>query len=128
MKIRSLLGVALTGMILLGASSQAKAQFALSLGNPYRGGVVIGNNPYGYGMGAPVYSGYSGYSSGYGGYAAPGVTTYYNSGYSGYAPVYGAPRIGYPAYGYGVVAPRYYRAPVNPTIYRGYGGRRFNRW
>ena len=127
MRIRSLLGFALAGMMLLGASSQAKAQFSLSLGNPYGGGVVIGNNPYGYGMGAPVYSGYSGYSSGYGGYVAPGMTTYYNSGYSGYAPVYVAPRIGYPGYGYGVVAPRYYRAPVYPYVYRGYG-RRFNRW
>lgn len=126
MKIRSLLGVALTGLILFGASSQAKAQFALSLGNPYGvQGAVIGNSPYGYGMGAPVYPGYS---SGYGGYVAPGVTSYYNSGYSGYSPVYAAPRIGYPAYGYGVVAPRYYRAPVNRYMYRGYGGRRGYRW
>ena len=109
MKMTSFFGVALAALIMIGSSSQAQAQFGMSIGNPYRG--------YGYGVPmAPVYSGY----------APAGVPSYYNSGYAGYAPVVTTQRYVYPSYGYGVAAPGYYRAPVYPRyINRGFGGRRY---
>ncbi len=76
-------------------ASPAKAQFSLSIGNPYAGGIGLGSAGYGYSSG---YSNYSGIGSGLGygnnyqsysnsGYlAGPGAIggTYgYNSGYSG---------------------------------------------
>ena len=119
MKISSFFGVALASLIIVGSSSQAKAQFGMSIGNPLSGGLVIGNNYGGYGYGAPMAPVYSGY-------APAGVPSYYNSGYAGYAPVVTTTRYVYPSYGYGVAAPGYYRAPVYPRyINRGYGGRRY---
>ncbi len=120
MRMRHLFGIALAGAVVLGAAPRADAQFSMSLGNPYAGrGLVVGNNPYGYG--AP---GYTGYSSGYSGFAGAPVTPYYGTGYTGYAPVYGVARPVYP--GYGVVTPGYYR-PAYP-VYRGRGWRRNYRW
>jgi len=121
--MRYLFGL-LTVAVLLGSAPEARAQLSISIGNPYGG--------YGYGTGyygVPYASSYSSYSS----YVAPG-TTFYSSGYSGYAypgvarayvaPVYPygyAPAPGYvstyrygPVYGYG------YRRGI-PGLYRGFG-------
>jgi hypothetical protein len=69
-------------------ASAADAQFSLSIGNPYTGGVAIGS-PYVGGYG--VLPGTSIYSSGYTG-VYPGVSTvvapYGYTSYYGYAPVY----------------------------------------
>ena len=107
-------GLVLAGGLVLGAASESKAQFALSVGNPYYGGTYIG--PGGY-YGAPGFayrSGYAGlvaapYAYGYGVPAYGGVYRGY-----GYRPFYG----GYGGYG----------------VRRGYGlggrgwGRGFRRW
>lgn len=141
--------VAVAGLA-LGAATDAKAQFSLSVGNPYGGGLYIGNrvgysNGYGIAPVAPLVSGYrsgyygvapvaplvSGYSSGYYGVApvAPLVSGY-SSGYYGVAPAYGlgVPAVplyggyGYPrAYGYGGGYPAY------GYMNRGFVGRRY-RW
>jgi len=98
--MKRILGAIVAGGLWLGSATVADAQFALSIGNPYAGGVGIGVPGY-YGYGYPNYGvGYGGlgttfYRSGYAGYVAPG-TTYFNSGY--YAPAVGA--YSYPAYGY----------------------------
>lgn len=116
-----LLGLILAGGIVLGHATESKAQFALSIGNPYSGGIGIGSPfggygyPYGGAFGPSAY-GVTTYSSGYAGYVAPGTTSFY-SGYA--APVYS-----------GYVAPAY-------PVYRSYGygyrpystwGRGFGRW
>ena len=121
--MRRLCGIVLAGGIVLGLASSAKAQFSLSVGNPYGGGLAIGsgyyggygypNFGYGYGSGNPGFGtmgfapglGVTTYSSGYSGYVAPGTTSF-STGYYG----------GYPAYGYG-----FNRA----YPYAGYGYRRY---
>ena len=124
--------VAVAGLA-LGAATDAKAQFSLSVGNPYGGGLYIGNRvgySNGYGI-APVAPLVSGYRSGYYGVApvAPLVSGY-SSGYYGVAPAYGlgVPAVplyggyGYPrAYGYGGGYPAY------GYMNRGFVGRRY-RW
>jgi len=132
--MRRIFGLVLAGGLVLGLAPAANAQFSLSIGNPYTGGVAIGN-PYGYyGVGnyGYPYSGYqpygnygSGYglagstyyNSGYSAYVAPG-TTYFNAGsYGVYPPTYAAPVYGYtPYYGYGV-----YRRPFG-GVFRGLRG------
>lgn len=108
-----ILGLVVAGGLLLGAASESKAQFALSVGNPYYGGTYLGMGGYGYGYPGFAYSsGYSGFSPyGYG-YGIPAYGGMYR-GY-GYRPYYG----GYGGYGYGVR--------------RGWGlggwGRRWRRW
>ncbi len=106
-----LFGLVLAGGLVLGAASESKAQFALSIGNPYYGGYGVG----GYGYGYPGFA----YSSGYMGMAPMGM------GYGGYG-------YGMPAYGYGGV----YRSYAYRPFYGGYGvrrgwgwgGRRWRRW
>ena len=122
MRMRHVFGIALAGMMVLGMTPRARAQFGLSIGNPMTGrGVVIGNNPYGYGYGAP---GTTVYSRGYSGLVGAPAATYYNPGYVAPAPVYGVAR---PVYGYRAVAP--YGRPVYRNVYRGRGmGRRAYRW
>ena len=124
--------VAVAGLA-LGAATDAKAQFSLSVGNPYGGGLYIGNRvgySNGYGI-APVAPLVSGYRSGYYGVApvAPLVSGY-SSGYYGVAPAdgLGVPAVplyggyGYPrAYGYGGGYPAY------GYMNRGFVGRRY-RW
>ena len=97
--MRRMIGTAFVLGILMASASPAKAQFGLAIGNPYRGGVSIGNTGYGY-PGAYPYTGY--------GYAP--LNYGYNSGYAGYAPRVYAPRVysyptvrtyGYRNYGYG---------------------------
>lgn len=137
--MRPLFGLALAGALLLGAASDANAQFSISIGNPYLGqGVGIGNPYYGgytpYGSG---YSGYSSYSSGYGLGVSP-LTSVYSSGYSGYTgvpgAVIGAPAYGYagsPIYGYPAVAVPYRGGYGSRNVYRGGGYYRpfgFRRW
>src|SRR4051794_16768450 len=99
--MRSILGMALVGALWLGTGSAANAQFSMSIGNPYGGGLAIGNGYYGSGYGG--YGGYGSnyYSSGYGGLGygsgsiQPGIANYYGSGYSGYTtPYYGVPYAG----------------------------------
>jgi hypothetical protein len=117
-------GLVLAGGMVLAGANRADAQLSISLGNPYTGGLSIGqpyygNGGYGYGgygyggygygssgfgygassLYSPVYApglgGVTTYSSGYSGFVGPG-TSYYSSGY------YGAPGLGYaPYYGYG---------------------------
>jgi hypothetical protein len=114
----------------VGTAPEAKAQFSLSVGNPYGGGLYVGN--YGYGLGSP----YGVYSSGYYGIGAPygvyssgyyGVPSVFSSGYYGL----GGYRYGYPrAFGYAY--PRAFRYAFGfPRAYRygGFYGRRwFGRW
>lgn len=107
-----LFGLVVAGGLLLGAASESKAQFALSVGNPYYGGTYIGTGGYGY-PGFAYSSGYSGIAPlGYG-YAAPAYG--YGGMYRGYG--YGAYRPYYGGYGYG------YRRG-----WGGWGGRGFRRW
>lgn len=143
--MQRLFGLVLAGGIVLGYATDANAQFSLSIGNPYSGGLSIGapysgyGYPYGGAYGPSAYgaTGYSSYyappairiyntplvgtttySSGYSGYVAPGTTTFY-SGYV--APVYR--NFGYGYYGG-------YR-PYPMWGGRGFGGWRggwLNRW
>jgi hypothetical protein len=124
-----ILGLVMAGGLILGHAPDAEAQFSLSIGNPYTGGIQIGQ-PYAYGGTTYYGSGYSDYvappttyyGSGYSDYVAP-PTTYYGSGYSGYSS-YVAPGTTYfqsgtytpYPYTYGVPA---YRAPV-VVPYRSY--------
>jgi hypothetical protein len=130
----------------LGTTRDARAQFGLSVGNPFTGGgVYVGANygsPYWFGSGSP----YGLYSSGYYGMSpvAPVATTLYrsavapvtgvyNSGYYGALPSVGvtpftAP-LGYRSY-YGSVYPGYYRYRSRygmPGLggFRMFGARRF---
>lgn len=114
-----LTGWVLAGGIMLALAAPAKAQFGISIGNPYRGnGVVIGNPGY-----------FNGY--GYNPYANTG-TTYYSSGYQGYAPVttYVRPNYGYSNYGYVAPYRTYGYGGYQPNY--GYGGIRrwggYRRW
>ena len=70
--MRTLFGLALAGALALGTASDAKAQLAISVGNPY------GIGGYGTGLRAG-YGGYGGYSA----YSVAPLTTVYSSGYSG---------------------------------------------
>jgi hypothetical protein len=101
-------GLMMAGGLLLGAASESKAQFALSVGNPYYGGMGYGT---GYGMGYGP-RGY-GYSSGYAGLAPIGGYGYRMPAYGGVYRGYGVGRPVYGGYGYG---------------YRGGWGRRYRRW
>ncbi|AGA25228.1 hypothetical protein [Singulisphaera acidiphila] len=138
--MQRLFGLVLAGVVVLGYATDANAQFSLSIGNPYSGGLSIGTPYPAYGgaygpsaYGATGYSSYyaapaigtysaplvgtTTYSSGYSGYIAPGTTTFY-SGYV--APVYRN-------YGYGYGGYRPY--PIWGG--RGFGGLRggwLNRW
>ncbi|WP_406697544.1 hypothetical protein V5E97_01670 [Singulisphaera sp. Ch08] len=117
-----LFGLVLAGGIVLGHATDSHAQFSLSIGNPYSGGIAIGAPGYGYPYGGaygPSAYGASGYSSYYappaiGGFGT-GVagTTIYSSGYSSYV----AP--GTTAFYSGVVAPVF---PVYRSYNYGYGG------
>ena len=84
----------LTSGILVGTASQSDAQFSISIGNPYGGGVGIGAPAYGYSSG---YSNYSGINSGLG-YSNIN-NTYSNTGYLAGPGVIGGQ---YPVAGYGV--------------------------
>jgi len=110
--MRRLLGLVFAGVLWLGQATTADAQFALSLGGPFGGGLNVGSgyypatyySPYGYAPAyAPGYSSYSGWAPGY---------TSYSSGYAGYYPV--APAYPYPRYYSG------YRYPAYSTRYYGY--------
>jgi len=136
--MRILMGLVLAGGILLGTAGESKAQFSLSIGNPYTGqGLSIGTPGYGYGYGGLGYSGLGypgvGYSSfaspGYGsvynsysttGYlAGPGTFQSYSSGYRGIAPAYNSfGYVGRP-YGYGTYGYRSYNNGFRPG--RGFG-------
>ena len=90
--VRQLFGFAVVGAWLLGFMSNANAQFAVSVGNPYTGqsfAINGGPTPFGYGV--------TTYSGGYPVYAAPSVYvstpyTTYSSGYS-IPPVASVPRV-----------------------------------
>ena len=134
--IRALL---LTSGILVGLASQSQAQFSLTIGNPYGGGVRVGAPAYGYSSG---YSNYSGYGSGLGysnisnsysntGYLAGpgliggqypvagyGVGNYGNYGNSG---AVGGYRSGYSGIGRGNPALGYAGRPVDRSYSTGYG-------
>jgi hypothetical protein len=126
----------------LGSARDARAQFALSVGNPYTGGgVYVGANygaPYWFGAGNP----YGVYSSGYYGMSPVGaattvystsalapVTGVYRSGYSGVMPSVGVTSYGAPlGYGYySSVFPGYARYRYRPFLggYRMFGARRY---
>jgi len=125
-----LFGLVIAGGIVLGHASAANAQFSLSIGNPYAGGVSIGQ-PFGYGYGGYPYGGYANnsYSSYYGAYGVPlgGLTTY-SSGYSGIVapavPYYGTGYLGTPVYGY---ANRRYAPYYGYGVY-GMGPRAYGRF
>jgi hypothetical protein len=120
--MRHLMGLVLACGFLAATAGESKAQFSLSIGNPYYGqGIAIGTPGYAYGYNSG-YSGfaapgYPGYYSGYNGYstsayvAGPGTFSY-SSGYRGYAP----PVVGY---GYPVRAIPY--GYVNRPYYGNYG-------
>jgi hypothetical protein len=116
MDMRVLKGLILAAGLSLGMAGESNAQVAVSIGNPYGGGLYVGTPAYGYGgLGYPGY--YNGrYNTGYLG--GPGAFAY-SSGYRGYAPV--APYVGayrpyYGGYGYGA----YRRGGFGP-----FAGRRF---
>jgi hypothetical protein len=94
--MRALKGLILAGGLLVAMAGDSSAQVAVSIGNPYGGGLYVGAPAYGYGYGygGLGYPGY--YNSGYLG--RPG-TFAYSSGYRGYAPL--APGYGAVGYGYG---------------------------
>ena len=102
----SIRAMLLSGGLLLGLASQAPAQFSMTIGNPYGGGISIGT---------PV----TGYSSGYSSYNGVGPGLGYSNVTNSYA------NTGYLA-GLGVIGGRY---PVGG--YGGLGGynnvNRFNR-
>lgn len=137
-EMRYVMGMMLASGLLLGLTDESKAQFSISIGNPYAGQGYnnYGGGGYGYGNGYSNYSNYNGggysngytaysnsayvagpgnfgYNSGYNGYAAPVVPTYYNSGYAGYAPANTGYSYGYSPYvqsynqGYRQFAPTY---------------------
>jgi len=121
--MKRILGLVLAGAIWLGLASAANAQFSLSIGGPYGGGVSV-MSPYGiYGSGYYPFS-YTGWG--------PGMS-YYSSSYSGFYPrtsyysgYYGA----YPGYyGYGYGTPYYgyssFYGPYYGTVYRRGGFGRF---
>jgi hypothetical protein len=127
--MRSLMGLFLAGGMVIGVSAESKAQFSISIGNPYAGqGIAIGNPGYGYSNGYSSYSGYnnSGYVNNYNGYsnsaylAGPGSMGY-SSGYQGYAPQVVPYTTGYASSGY-----------TNPGVYgyssgyRGYAPQVYN--
>ncbi len=108
--MKRIAGLVLAGGMIFGLSSSAKAQVAISVGNPY--GFGYGLNPYGYGYGVPA-------------------TTFYSSGYTGFVggPVIGG--YGYRPYGFGAYGYRPYAYGYRGGFgYRGFGrpgwGRR--RW
>ena len=137
----------LAGGLLVGLATQSQAQFSLTIGNPYGGGIGVGAPAYGYSSG---YSNFGGINSGLGysnvsnyysntGYlAGPGVIggqypvggygvgNYgaiggYRSGYSGYS------SIGNPAFGYGGrPAYRSYSSGYGPYSNTVYGSRTVN--
>jgi len=136
--MRSLFGIALAGALVVGLASDSRAQLSISIGNPYNGsGLVIGNNPYGYGAYSPGYgayppgygryasSGYAGYPSGY---STPGYTTSYSSSYYGLAPstsIYSSGYSGYSGYApqvYGSAIPSYSPYGYSRYGYRGIPG------
>ena len=84
----------LTGGLLVGLASQSQAQFSLTIGNPYGGGVAIGAPTYGYSSG---YSNYSGVTPGLG--YSNVSNSYANTGYLAGPGVIGGQ---YPVTGYGV--------------------------
>jgi hypothetical protein len=102
-------GLVLAGGMVLGAASESKAQFGLSVGNPYYGGYGMGMGGYGYGYPGFAYSsGYAGVAPMMGGYGMPGYGGF-NRGYA-YRPIYRS-------YGYGL------------GMRRGFGPfRRWRRW
>lgn len=115
--MRYVFAIAAAAGLAFGTASDAKAQFTLSIGNPYTGGgVYVGS---GYGLAAP----YGVYSSGYYGLGAvPPVAGIYSSGYYGYTPGIGVPYAA-PIYGY-----RYgYRYPAYRYRYGFPGYRPFGR-
>jgi hypothetical protein len=118
-----MMGLILAGGMLASTAGESRAQFSLTIGNPYYGsGIAIGNAAYPYGFGNYGGSIYPGYLGGYGAFsnsayvAGPGAFSY-SSGYRGFVPPavgYGAPVVASP-YGY-VNRPYYgYRS------YYGYG-------
>jgi len=128
--MRILYGLVLAAGLTVATASDAKAQFSLTLGNPYTGqGLSIGNNPYGYGNG---YSGYGGYGNSYGGYGnsyGGYGNSYggYGTGYSGYSSGYSGYSSGYSSLGYAPAVTNYYSsgysgiAPVIPYAAPAYG-------
>src|ERR1700753_1560289 len=88
--MRHLLGLVLTGGLLLGTASSSSAQFSLSIGNPYAGqGVFVGAPGLGYGYPGYAGYGYPGYGSAYNNFSSTGYlagpgTFSYSSGYRGY--------------------------------------------
>ena len=133
-----LFGLFLAGGLVLGLATESKAQFSLSIGNPYSGGIAIGAPyggyyPYGgaYGpaaYGTSTYSSYyappaigafgaplvgtTTYSSGYSGYVAPGTTSFYSGYVAPVVPVYRSYGLGYGGY----------------RPYSAWGGRGFGGW
>lgn len=114
MRLR-MFGLVLVGGMVLGHAGTAKAQIGVTIGNPYTGGITIGQ-PMGYGYAYPS-TGYGYSSTGYGYssyYGVPGTTTVYSSGYSGLV----APGVG--SFGNGYVATPGYAYPG--TVYAPYAG------
>ena len=117
--MRSLMGLVVAGGLFFGMTGESKAQFGLSIGNPYYGSGLNIGTPLGYSYGYPNYSsyglggpGYSGYNNYYNsGFVAGPGTFAYSSGYRGYAP----PVAPLTTYGYGV------RPYYGGYGYRGYG-------
>ncbi|WP_435019783.1 hypothetical protein TA3x_001477 [Tundrisphaera sp. TA3] len=102
---RRMWGLILACGMVIGMADTAKAQFSLTIGNPYLGsGLSIGAPAYGY-----SYNSFSSYGYGVGGlYGAPIVT----------APVVGAPFVYSSGYrGFGPPPP-----PPPPPFYRGFRG------
>ena len=137
--MRHFMGLIVAGGVMLGQVAESKAQFSLSMGNPYTGSGLSIGTPGGYSYGYPNYSSYgpglTGYSSGFNSYstsayvAGPGNFSY-NSGYSGLAPYNTgyAPSVGvvngygYSGYAPGVALARPY-VYANRPYYGSYGYR-----
>jgi len=136
--MRALMGLVLAGGLVLGTAAESKAQFSISIGNPYYGqGLAIGAPGYasGYNSGYSsfVQPGFSGYNTGYSSFLQPGYSSGYNA-FSNSAYVAGPGAFSYSSGYRGFAPPAYvypYRAPVNPYGYAnrpyygnyGYGAR-----
>jgi hypothetical protein len=105
-----MMGLVLAGGLLAWTPGESRAQFSLTIGNPYYGsGIAVGNPGFGYFGGynnfvSPVYPGFVGGYNNFSttGYVAGPDVFSYSSGYRGFAPA--------------AIGP-VYRAPVAPFGY-----------
>ena len=127
--MRHLMGLVLAGGLLIGMAGESKAQFSISIGNPYwygiggyRGSAATRELRLRLGLSGTarrLYNNFNSYSNS--AYVAGPGTFSYSSGYAGYAPV-ASPTSGYrgyapTAYGYGYSGYRGYPTLTSTSGY-----------